>query len=420
MSIDRLERRLPEVLTELALPRIPDYVDELLDRTAAAPQRPAWSFPERWFPLSTMTATLPGFRRTSPRLLFALVALVALIAASIAVYIGSQTKLPPLFGVARNGLVVTHDATGVVVIDPATGARRTLFAGQDLCCVEIAPDGQRIAYLTVPVAGDDPTAMTVARLDGTVLRTFDAATIGSLNWIAWSPTDNGLLLTRSNGGILVDLSSGRMTDVAMPANAASAVWIGTSGDLLVTTWKGEGATIHAYRVTPGSSAAPVEIPLVFAAEWPVLSPDATKFAYDSWGPGDGQQGRIHVVDLATGKDVAITPEGLEPADDLHQFGGAAWSPDGSWISVMAYTSNFDSVALLPAGGGAPRYLGPKLPLSAQTGADDVVTRFSPDGTSLLATYRYLHETWLLPLDGSPGRTVPWEIGNAVDWQRLAP
>jgi len=346
-----------------------------------------------------MTATLPGFRRTSPRLLIALVVLAALIAASIAVYVGSQTKLPPLFGVARNGLVVTHDATGVVSIDPATGVRRTLFAGKDLCCVEIAPDGQRMAYLTVRVDGSDPTAMTVARLDGTVLQTFDAATIGGLNWIAWSPTDDTLLLTQSNGGILVDLATGEMTDIPMPAHAAAAAWIGTSGDLLVTTWW--ASTVQAYRLTPGSSAAPVEIPLVFAAEWPVLSPDATKFAYDSWGPGDGQQGRIHVVDLATGTDVAITPEGLEPPDDLHQFGGAA-------------------VALIPAGGGAPRYIGPKLPLSAQTGADDVVTRFSPDGTSLLATYRYLGETWLLPLDGSPGRTVPWEIGNAVDWQRLAP
>jgi len=37
MSIDRLERRLPEVMTELALPRIPDYVDELLSPKGGSP-----------------------------------------------------------------------------------------------------------------------------------------------------------------------------------------------------------------------------------------------------------------------------------------------------------------------------------------------------------------------------------------------
>src|SRR6185503_1607697 len=58
MSIDRLERRLPEVLTELSLPVMPDYVDNLLSRTERMSQRPGWSFPERWFPVRTIPAGL--------------------------------------------------------------------------------------------------------------------------------------------------------------------------------------------------------------------------------------------------------------------------------------------------------------------------------------------------------------------------
>jgi len=422
MSIDRLERRMPDVLTELSLPRIPDYVDDLLDRTARTPQRPGWSFLERWIPVSTMTATMPGLRRTSPRLLIVLAVLVALAAASIAFYVGSQPKLPSSFGLARNGLVVTYDDTGIVTIDPSTGNRRTLFAGQDLCCLEVAPDGQRVSYLTIPPGAADPTALTVARLDGTVLRTIEGEALRRLDWLAWSPTDGSILLTGNGSGRLVDLASGQETSVQLPRNAVAATWIGTTGDLLVTTWAGQGSPFHAWRLTPGSSAAPVELgSLANSAEGPVLSPDATKFAYDAWGPEQWLQGRIHVVDLATGDDVAITPEVPEPADDIHVFLGARWSPDGSLLAVEAYTSNFDQLALIPAAGGTPRYIGPRLPPDSLNEAHGgVVYHFSPDGTSLLASYGFTGETWLLPLDGSPGHTVPWTLGDAVDWQRLAP
>ncbi|MEX1168850.1 MAG: hypothetical protein WEE50_01780, partial [Chloroflexota bacterium] len=51
MPTDRFERQLPVLLTELAEPRTPDYLDDLLWQTANTSQRPAWSLLERWLPM---------------------------------------------------------------------------------------------------------------------------------------------------------------------------------------------------------------------------------------------------------------------------------------------------------------------------------------------------------------------------------
>ena len=94
MSMDRLERRLPEVLTELSLPAMPDYVDSLLSRTERTPQRPGWTFPERWFPVSTITAAFAPKRSIPLRPLIVLALLAALVAGALAFYVGSHQRQP--------------------------------------------------------------------------------------------------------------------------------------------------------------------------------------------------------------------------------------------------------------------------------------------------------------------------------------
>src|SRR5258705_7065046 len=67
-SFERFENRLPAMLDELAVPRLPDYADDLFARTAATRQRPGWTFPERWLPMSTITARLAAGPRVPWRL----------------------------------------------------------------------------------------------------------------------------------------------------------------------------------------------------------------------------------------------------------------------------------------------------------------------------------------------------------------
>ena len=56
----RFEADLPVLLADLYLTGKPHYRDDLLRLTARTPQRPAWSFPERWIPMQIATRLAPA------------------------------------------------------------------------------------------------------------------------------------------------------------------------------------------------------------------------------------------------------------------------------------------------------------------------------------------------------------------------
>jgi Tol biopolymer transport system component len=416
MSTDRLERRLPHVLTELALPAMPDYVDDILGRTARTPQRPGWSFPERWFPMSTIALTRPA-GRLPLRLLIAIAVVIALAAAAFALYVGSQPKLPPLFGPARNGLFVTSSTDGIVTIDPTTGTQSTLVAGSNLCCVEVSPDGQWVGYISDTPAPADPAGVGVIRMDGSSQRDLPAELLRGHRNYSWSRVDDRMLVTYGGGVATFDARSGQVVRLDVPSGAIAADWIGTTGDILVSTQISDGTPVHVYRV-PADGSGPTELAVLeYAVDAPALAPDGSRFAYFIWGPTDALRGRIHVVDLATGLDTAITPEDEAASADPHEVLGIRWSPDGSLIASTWLGAEIDQIALLPAAGGDPIFVGPKLSLSFT----ETAITFSPDGRSLLVKYPGATGTWLLPVDGSAGRQVTWSVSTAgYDWQRMAP
>ena len=419
---DRLERRLPEVLTELAIPRMPVYIDDLLSRTERMPQRPGWTFLERWLPVGTLTSALPVGRRPilQPLLLLALVA--ALIVASVAFYFGTQRRLPPLFGPARNGIVVTANEQGdIVSVDPATQETRVLVAGPNVCCVDVSPDGQRFAFLrTDGTPAQEPAGLGVANVDGSNLRDLDAELATFIESLDWSPAGDRILIANEAGTVIVDVATGRQTPIETPFRVVRASWIGTTGDVLLSQRIDEAvespASINVYRLAAGATTGAVEVAkLQHAVDYPLVSPDGSKFLYFIWGPEERTQGRIHVFDFATREDRAITPEVDVDRADRHSWQHVVWSPDGSVIAAELFAETDNRVAILPATGGTPVLLGPAFPTFTNT-----AIQFSPDGKSLLVTYRYSEETWLLPVDGSPGQKVDWAVREEIDWQRLAP
>ncbi len=80
---DRLERRLPELLEELAAPRIPDYFSDTLAQTARTPQRPAWTSLERWLAVDIAARAPLGVRRFPLTTVVSIVLLMALLAAVV-------------------------------------------------------------------------------------------------------------------------------------------------------------------------------------------------------------------------------------------------------------------------------------------------------------------------------------------------
>ena len=143
----RLTTELPEILGELAMGPYPEYIDDVLATTAEVRQRSAWTFPERWLPMVDATrrpALVPGFpwRSFSTAML-----LLALLLAAVAIYLGSQQRVPPPFGPARNGLIAyaeggdiyhgrSRDADGNRHrVRPGGRRWSALFAGRHACCL---------------------------------------------------------------------------------------------------------------------------------------------------------------------------------------------------------------------------------------------------------------------------------------------
>ena len=113
---DRLEQRLPSRLEELAAPRTPSYFDDVISTTARTRQRPGWSFPERWLPVSVLTDRLATAPRAPMRALAVAALLLLALAAIILVAGGSrQSNVPAPFGVAGNGRIAWIDASGSIV-----------------------------------------------------------------------------------------------------------------------------------------------------------------------------------------------------------------------------------------------------------------------------------------------------------------
>src|SRR5688500_5132623 len=97
MTMDRstrVERSLPALFEEVAQARTPDYLEAAIERASSRPQRPEWTFPERWLPMEIATTRVPVTRLPWRQL--AVLALIALtIATAAAVYVGSQTPRLP-------------------------------------------------------------------------------------------------------------------------------------------------------------------------------------------------------------------------------------------------------------------------------------------------------------------------------------
>ena len=88
--LDPRERQLSEASRDLAGNEPPTYLDDILRRSARMRQRPAWTSPGRWLPMTLRT--IPSSTAPPLRLVWALllIALLAVVLAAGAVVVGSQ------------------------------------------------------------------------------------------------------------------------------------------------------------------------------------------------------------------------------------------------------------------------------------------------------------------------------------------
>lgn len=429
----RLSADLPTILSDLARGPYPDYIDDVLTTTARMRQRPAWMFPERWLPMVDI-ARQPVL---APRLPWRSVAmamlLIALLLAAVAVFVGSQTRVPSPFGPARNGLVAYEAGGDIFTADSVTGEATAILAGPE---TDVGPrfslDGTRIVFerkidfargqlYTVRPDGTDlrlltPEPLTLAPGDaGRAWEKYEFSPDGQSVVIATSvDAVPGIAIARTDG------TGVRHLDVGMPASepsfrppdGAEILFVGRGsmgrGIFAVDPSTAEVRTIRV--LTPGYDLA--------GANW---SPDGSRIAYWSWdASAPAMTARSHVVEADGTGDRALP----SPA-------GAVWNAHSTWSNggtqlfiVRGYTNDYEDVrgVVIPADGSS---VGVEVaPAGTVETGCCAAWIWSPDDSKLLGRSTALRggplQQVVIDVAGRKAVPAPWMSASDPTWQRLAP
>jgi hypothetical protein len=419
------ERRIGIAIDEIAAARRPDYLDDILRQTARRPQRPRWSFPERWLNVDT-TFARPSVGRMPIRPLIVLLLLLAL-ATVVALYAGSQRRLPPPVGPARNGQIVYGIGGDLYVRDSIGASPRLLLGGPDAQGgVAVSPDGQLIAYDDV-VAGVDH--VWVAQIDGSNPRQIlDQAFTGMT--AQWSYDSRSMVLGTDSAGF-VQLwnapadGSGAHAIKLDGIRPHEATWDPTRpGVLLVRGEDLENGHVDLFYVdVSGTKPAIVskidmpDDPMYLAPYWQYVaitfSPDGSTIAY-ALAEGKTSSSAVFRTHLMhrDGKNDRVV--GVPDISGYNQS-WPVFSPDGKTIAMESWTEGGgNSLAIAPSDLSRPAALvGPNL-------YHTLLKSWSPDGTRLLLYPLDTTEVYSIDPITKAYDKLPWDLDYVPGWQRLAP
>lgn len=425
---DPFERRIGAALEEIAATRLPDYLDDVLRRTASTSQRPRWTFPERWLPVDTALPRPRTAARLSLRWI-ALAAVILILAAVAAVaLVGSRHRVPPPFGLAGNGSIAYTSGGDLFVRDSASSAPRLLVGGPGFDAYPFySPDGDYVGFSTT-VGADE--YLKVARADGTGVRQLLPDPIVNAG-ATWRPDSRALAVDTVLHGqrrlLIVPVDGSPVTELDLgglePDNVSwrppdgkellfRSVDAAGKADLYVVGADGTGLrALHQRGVT------------TYGPDWTLTgagwSPDGGTIAYNAHVTvGAAERFRVRLI-AADGTAERTAPG---PGAAIIQEGWPLYSPDGRWILVHRWSFKADVagaqgwVAVMPADGSAPaRDIGPKIDGGEDTG---LAKTWSPDGTRVLVLAANTHQVFSIdPVTGA-SELLDW-AKDLPDWQRVA-
>ena len=166
------------ILEGISAPRTPDYFDDILGQVSRTRQRPGWSFPERWLPMTALSERVATAPRIPMRMAVVLALLLLGLVVSIVLIAGSQRPaVPAPFGVAGNGEIVFADTTGAIVAgNVGDGTTKVIVPGSGHSRPVFSPDGRSLAYLQRGLAGGSD--IVVSNADSGSPRVVNAHPIG--------------------------------------------------------------------------------------------------------------------------------------------------------------------------------------------------------------------------------------------------
>ena len=424
---DAFERNLSIWLHEDAEHHVPDHLEEVLQRTAGARQRPAWSSLERWLPVDTT------FRRSFgwpiPARQAAILLLIALlIAALVALAVGSRRSTLAPYGLAGNGDIVASRDGDIFAIDPVTSARSVLIGdvGFDFSPV-FSRDGSKFVFLRSDGELTEPAmlALMLADADGSNVRALTPP-VESLDWFDWSPDGTQIaFISRVDGeGVITVVNVDRPGSVRLPTGqpAMFATWLPPDGAEIL--YRGEHLKDSdpppgLFAIRPDGKSLPRRIPARTANnqydyQGITVAPDGSRVSFARFTASGTPS--VVILDLRRGEELV-----LPHAPGTSQIGGAAFSPAGIRVAFSrVYRDGTWQLVVAPADGSSEgTVLGPRQAGSTEGSA----YAFTPDGSAVISMYGSddMRAIWRFPVDGSPGSIVT-EGGSFsfTDTQRVSP
>jgi hypothetical protein len=427
-TFDRFDRDLPALLEELYLGPSPAYRDDILSRTERMSQRPGWTFPERWLPMSAITERMA----TAPRVPWRMVALAALLIVALAtaiIFVGSQQRrLPAPFGPAGSGLVAYSAGGDIYTVDPVAETTTAIVSGPELDRNPIfSRDGTKIVFRR---QGERLTEfdLVVVDADGKNLRVVSTDSISAEDPIEWTADSTGILaLTADEEIVRFDAAKAAPRQVigTKIGAAGSIVFNGSlrppNGDQVL--FRDTANSKFQVMNLDGSDVRTVlEASQGYAGLGDfVWSPDGSKIAFSAGL--DGVEGERIFVMNADGTGVHRL---VDTAGGL-QMTWFAWSPDSTTIAFNSWQQKDDQsweiqpLRLVTVADGT--VVDGPVPVSEGT-----VFQWSPDGSTILSLPGPVYDgipnaktAKPIAIDVATGKSHELDIDmqSAVSWQRVA-
>jgi dipeptidyl aminopeptidase/acylaminoacyl peptidase len=440
MTTDRrFEADLPEALADLYLGSMPAYRDTIIQRTAGHRQRAAWTFPERWIPMTDTTLGARPASRVPLRPIAYLILLVALaLAIAAGAIIASRTKaLPAPYGPAANGLVAYSSGGDIYTADPVTGAVTPIVTGpEDDRNPVFSHDGSRIVFRR---AADTPRTtfnLVVADSDGSHMRVVTPEPLVSQEPVEWTADGTGLVAWSEDGERLIRFDA----DGGVPGVIASG--INGGGDILWEStlrppdnsqilFRGDDEATLMVMNADGSGQRTLAESTTGCPDFGryAWSPDGTKVAFSRTSGTNGCDDgvRIYVANAdGTNERQLTSDKGIWWEPDF------AWAPASDRLAVVRWhklpsgTVEIRPIAIAAIDGGPVTEVGP---VSAPEGSP---FEWSPDGSKIVTVTQSIDSTvngdprgpevTPIEIDTATGtwRELPFDVRSAVSWQRIAP
>lgn len=433
----RLERDLPQILGDLAMGPYPDYIHDVLAVTAHRRQRPAWTSPEGWLPVVDFARQPVLAPRLPWRSMSLALLVVALMLAAAAALIGNEPRLPPPFGLARNGLVSYAAGGDIYTADPLTGIATAIVSGPE---TDLGPrysrDGTHLVFERKLNGDTGLGQLYVARSDGTELTVvtpepmFLTRSILGEPWSQYefSPDGRSVLFASSAKGeanLSISASDGtgvRRLDVGMavyepsfrPPDGTEILFVGPDGSRA-------GSGLYAVDPFSGTVRTIIEPSIMYDIAGATWSPDGSRIAYWRWGgAGVGFTAHVHVISADGSGD-----REFKAPPNAEWSAGSDWSNDGTRLLILrGYTPEQEDVraVILPVDGESSG-IEIRIPELVNGGCCPD-WEWAPDDSMILGTPADGQSMALqqIIIDPSTGivRSAPWTSTSDPTWQRKAP